>query len=199
MPRKVDMPNHQPDRPKAPSSMFWRGGWLWGRIYVGGVERRFSLNTSEIAIAEKRLEQRRRLEVEFAGRKADKIGYVSLTRPVKGLLPTVIYFIARSGFVKIGITNNLKGRMSSLQTAAPEPISLLFTLDGGASDEKRFHKQFAQYRETGEWFRLEGDLLDFCQRRVGKRMDAITTYEIERQNRLGTGVVIPFKRTAAGN
>lgn len=48
---------------KAPPGCYWRGPFLWGRIEVKGVETRFSLRTSNAAVAVRRLKERRDIEV----------------------------------------------------------------------------------------------------------------------------------------
>ncbi len=70
-----------------------------------------------------------------------------------------LYFIRRGRFVKIGHTGYVEGRLASLQTASPLPLTLLVAFSGCSDqDERDAHLHFKEYRERGEWFRLEGRL-----------------------------------------
>jgi hypothetical protein len=73
----------------------------------------------------------------------------------------VIYFIQRAsgGDIKIGITNDLQERLSSLQTAHSEPLVCLATMNGGAYEEGALHERFKEHRLAGEWFRPHWDIL----------------------------------------
>ena len=60
---------------------------------------------------------------------------------------------------KIGITNNIKERVETLQTSSPDKLELLFKHRTTEADklEKSLHKFFKYYRirENGEWFQFE--------------------------------------------
>ena len=71
-----------------------------------------------------------------------------------------VYFIrAVSGPVKIGKSKNVGGRFANLQSASPEPLTLIRTIAGG--NEAAFHSRFAEYRLHGEWFDCVGALAEF--------------------------------------
>jgi len=70
----------------------------------------------------------------------------------------VVYFLRLGSLVKIGFTTNLESRMK----VVPHE-ELLATMPGTMKDERRLHRQFADLRQTGEWFRHEGDLPRFIQ------------------------------------
>lgn len=65
---------------------------------------------------------------------------------------TVIYFIESRGFIKIGWTQNWRNRISNLQSASPEPITVLALLARPQIYERTMHKKFAAFRVRGEWF-----------------------------------------------
>lgn len=67
----------------------------------------------------------------------------------------MIYFIraVNSGAIKIGVSNDPRRRLESMQTGSPEPLELLGVLPGGVDEERRLHQRFAAYRIHGEWFR----------------------------------------------
>lgn len=76
-----------------------------------------------------------------------------------------IYFIeaAGRGTVKIGFSIAPEERLADLQTSAPDKLILVATVEGDMNREKRLHKRFANYRLTGEWFRLAGDLAAYIE------------------------------------
>ncbi len=69
----------------------------------------------------------------------------------------MIYFVQEKGLfrsrVKIGFTDNIKGRLSGLRGGSPSALKLLLLLSGTAQDEAGYHERFASYRLHGEWFR----------------------------------------------
>lgn len=102
----------------------------------------------------------------YLQREMGRRGLESLSKTVRALLrdslfkstqeESVCYLVStRQGFVKIGQTNNLTRRLSQLQTANPEPLTLLLVLRGGADTERALHQRFAQHRTRGEWFDLD--------------------------------------------
>ncbi len=80
----------------------------------------------------------------------------------------MIYFIqnTKCGAIKIGYTNNAKKRLVGLQTATPDPLVLLGTVYGGIDVEADFHRRFANYALTGEWFK--GEILGEVQQIIAK-------------------------------
>jgi hypothetical protein len=75
----------------------------------------------------------------------------------------VIYFIACEGFVKIGVTTreSAASRMEALQTGNPFALSIIHTEKGGHEKEKRLHERFASLRVRGEWFKYDGQLVEY--------------------------------------
>src|SRR5262249_47936749 len=53
---------------------------------------------------------------------------------------------------KIGWSKNPKKRLSSLQTASPDELVLLGTIQGGLEVETELHRRFAKHKLQGEWF-----------------------------------------------
>lgn len=75
-----------------------------------------------------------------------------------------VYFIECSGYVKIGFSYRPEHRMQSLFASGKllrpadmdiaKERTLLHTIpDCLIKDERRLHAVFAEYHETGEWFR----------------------------------------------
>ncbi len=67
-------------------------------------------------------------------------------------------------FYKIGITSNLKNRLTTLQTSSPVPLEVFFkyrTFHAEAIEEK-LHDHFKNHNTSGEWFILdEHNMRDF--------------------------------------
>lgn len=76
-----------------------------------------------------------------------------------------VYFITDGdrGTVKIGFSTDPKSRMASLQTSTPSKLELLATIEGDMQTERQLHQRFAEYRVSGEWFRLADDLVEFIE------------------------------------
>jgi hypothetical protein len=72
-----------------------------------------------------------------------------------------VYFIRCGNAVKIGISKDAHVRARAIQVAQSETVEVVHTCKGGRKLERYFHKLFASLRVRGEWFRYEGDLLDW--------------------------------------
>jgi len=71
----------------------------------------------------------------------------------------VVYYMRIGDRVKIGMSTNLRKRLESIN-----PEELLAIEKGGRPIEAARHKQFAGLRTHGEWFRLEGALIEHIER-----------------------------------
>lgn len=75
-----------------------------------------------------------------------------------------VYFIEAEGLgvVKIGSAGHVQSRMASLQTGCPVKLRVrgTFTTDDANTMESNLHRDFAHLRLHGEWFKLEGELID---------------------------------------
>lgn len=60
-----------------------------------------------------------------------------------------------TGLIKIGKANNVKARLSTMQTGSASELTLVHTIDGDI--EKDLHKFFAENRVKGEWFKIEAE------------------------------------------
>ncbi|MBX9594075.1 MAG: GIY-YIG nuclease family protein [Roseomonas sp.] len=63
------------------------------------------------------------------------------------------------GPVKIGFTTGIEHRLSSLQTASPEPLRVIRMFHGTRKDERRLHASLAMHRLNGEWFKPVPEVL----------------------------------------
>ena len=73
-----------------------------------------------------------------------------------------VYFVQgeSGGAVKIGFSKNPEIRIKELQTGYPDTLKILCLIPGNEQTEKRFHKQFDNYRLNGEWFEPVQDVFD---------------------------------------
>jgi hypothetical protein len=69
----------------------------------------------------------------------------------------MIYFIQEVGLfrnrVKIGLTDNLKSRLTSMRSDSPSRLKILLATPGDIQTETAYHERFAKYRLHGEWFK----------------------------------------------
>ena len=75
-----------------------------------------------------------------------------------------IYFIRMVNdgtFYKIGITNNIKKRLETLQTASPVPLEVVFKYRTfhAESIEGKLHSYYGKFNTSGEWFKIPDDIL----------------------------------------
>lgn len=78
---------------------------------------------------------------------------------------TVYFLLGRqTGLMKIGFASTLDERVNSIQAMSPDILDLVKTIPGTIQIERQIHKDFADYRAHGEWFRCTGCLARF----VGK-------------------------------
>lgn len=76
----------------------------------------------------------------------------------------VVYFAmcADAMAVKIGYSCQPRARLRQLQLACPLPIGFIGTFRGSRELERALHERLSESRLRGEWFRLNGAVLDAC-------------------------------------
>jgi len=64
----------------------------------------------------------------------------------------------KMNLVKIGVSSNVKKRMSQIQTNCPYKLSLIAEAktNDAFGHERALHDQYKKYRLEGEWFLLPG-------------------------------------------
>lgn len=72
-----------------------------------------------------------------------------------------VYYVRAGDFVKIGFTTDLPARMKRLQTSSPCKLQLLVAIEGSPEREKSEHRSYRDLRAYGEWFKMDGALLEF--------------------------------------
>jgi predicted GIY-YIG superfamily endonuclease len=97
-----------------------------------------------------------------------------------GRISTHVYLINQddSNMYKIGITNSVKKRLSSIQTANPNPLSLMYSgkVNNAKKLEKELHTHFKRQKINREWFRLDPPDVKYVIRRINE--DSFVTPEL---------------------
>lgn len=75
--------------------------------------------------------------------------------------PGYVYFMRMGNSVKIGFSTDVGKRLKAIQTACPLPAKVIKIIPGSDQTERYFHHHFAAYRQSGEWFHLDGELAAF--------------------------------------
>lgn len=87
-----------------------------------------------------------------------------LPRPDQSKNWPTVYFVKYPGrLIKIGTSAWIPGRVGELQAAIPQEISVVGVMCGGPEMEQRLHKEFADLRVRGEWFKATKRLRDFIR------------------------------------
>ncbi len=87
----------------------------------------------------------------------------SQIRGFSSLSKRIIYFIQAGddGLIKIGSSTNVNQRLNALQSASPEKLRLLVSINDNKDNslEKQLHSKFAKDRIRGEWFNPSTELM----------------------------------------
>jgi len=92
----------------------------------------------------------------------------------------MIYFIqaGKNGPIKIGSSDNPKGRMANLQVANAAMLKLLWIYDGDRWNEPDIHEKLRHENIRGEWYRPGKSIFEFMDEELQKDVD-ITTFHGE--------------------
>lgn len=75
-----------------------------------------------------------------------------------GIICVFVWYITEwfYGIYKIGITSNLKSRLSAINNGNARNVFYVYTkeIDKAGKVESKIHKRFKQNRKEGEWFAL---------------------------------------------
>ena len=103
----------------------------------------------------------------------------------------MIYFIKHTDYVKIGYTDRIKLRLSTLQVSCPVKLEVLGLIEGNREDERNYHKMFKPVNSSGEWFEYNTELQIFVESlsddllwKYGFGKDAFTPIGLIKQCRL---------------
>lgn len=75
-----------------------------------------------------------------------------------------LYVVTDGEHIKIGISQNVESRLSTLQVGNTRKLHLSLTVDCGnvenaARLERLLHIRYAEFRESGEWFRMSATVV----------------------------------------
>ena len=75
---------------------------------------------------------------------------------------SLVYLVRSSltGLFKIGITENLKRRVRSLENSQGGSIEIISAVPGDRELERSLHDRFEQHRKIGEWFNADNSILE---------------------------------------
>lgn len=68
-----------------------------------------------------------------------------------------VYYITDGEYIKIGVAENVKKRLSHIQTGNPRPLSVICAIPVPCKSdayalESRLHNEYAMFARCGEWF-----------------------------------------------
>lgn len=83
-----------------------------------------------------------------------------------------VYFILASEVnrVKIGFSDNIRGRLSGIQSGSPCKLYLIGVAEGSKLLEQVLHEKFEPFRFHGEWFKYSDSIQDFLMQYVEMNM-----------------------------
>lgn len=114
-------------------------GWL---STCGGVSRRERFDSSPVHMKKGELTKYRRKPNDIRD-----VGF--------------LYLLENGGYHKIGITSNLRKRVSVLQSGSPHEIVVVAAneVEDRLLWEKRLHEIFIEYHHRGEWYVLPDNIV----------------------------------------
>ena len=77
-----------------------------------------------------------------------------------------VYFIKSKNSVKIGISNNPKQRLKSLQTANPNKLHIIGYVNGDICKEKKIQADLRKYSISGEWFKYCNKVKEYIYKTI---------------------------------
>lgn len=82
-------------------------------------------------------------------------------------MPCGVYFIESSGFIKVGYSTDVMGRIGELQRSNPHELLFLGYIELPSAQalrlERILHKHFGPYRHRFEWFEDNESLRDYIE------------------------------------
>lgn len=73
-----------------------------------------------------------------------------------------VYFVRCGEFVKIGYTRGVpESKMTEFKVGSPYDYEMLASVPGGLRLQRKLHRIFKEVHHRGEWFRMEGALVEF--------------------------------------
>lgn len=87
---------------------------------------------------------------------------------------TFVYVIeAQLGVIKVGWSYTPLGRLKTVRTHSPVPVRLYAFWPGTMDDERDIQFRLRAHRTHCEWFRIEGETIDFMREARGRGVEAV--------------------------
>jgi hypothetical protein len=86
-----------------------------------------------------------------------------LLATAEALTDHTVYFVRSGKFVKIGHSRDLRRRLCTVRTAAPERAWLIGLMKGDDKKEKEIQARFRGRRHRAEWYHLCPEILEFMR------------------------------------
>ena len=83
------------------------------------------------------------------------------------------YAIVGDQKVKIGLSADPVGRVMQIQTNIPFKIELVGFVAANCNQEREIHKMLSPWRLLGEWFKLEGPVVNFVDALRGRGVSTV--------------------------
>lgn len=83
---------------------------------------------------------------------------------------------AAIGVIKIGCSYQPHQRARMISAHSPAPVRLIAVIDGDGKAERSFHERFAAHRSHNEWFREEGEVVDFIREVFGQGLPEVLSW-----------------------
>lgn len=89
-----------------------------------------------------------------------------------------VYFVQAEtiAHIKIGWTENLRGRLRGLRTSSPVPLYLLGAIWATMEVERILHSAFEEDRVCGEWFKPHPELLEYIREHAARPVGIYTLH-----------------------
>lgn len=76
----------------------------------------------------------------------------------------MVYFLSDGEYVKIGFSDNIRKRISQIQTANPKDLSIDLIIDGDYTFEQKIHNDLKDFFIRGEWFYYSDSVKEYIDR-----------------------------------
>jgi len=85
-----------------------------------------------------------------------------------------IYAITDLTYIKIGVSQNLDRRLSTLTTGNAVQLRLIGFFSGGYELEREIHARFTKVRENGEWIVATPALIEYLNDKITDKFIVVT-------------------------
>jgi hypothetical protein len=80
-----------------------------------------------------------------------------------------IYAISDGESIKIGVSQNIDRRLSTLSTGNATQLKLIGFFSGGYELEREIHSRFVKVRDNGEWMKPTPDFIEYLNEKISDK------------------------------